>query len=182
MASARSDFQFRVDLVLALARAAREEARRAIKSRTLRSGLEIETDVSSFAAKNVRVFLTLPFHWAIYYHDGRGPVRARPGKWLAFYRDPNDDPRTSHGRLHPRRPEERRRLTRAEFKRDLASGKLIATKFVGPAAPHPFFTEGMAGLRAKADALAVRETDRYVRETLSADRLLFVRDRIVLAL
>lgn len=179
MASARSDFQYRVDVALGLARAAREEARRAIKSRTLREGLEVRADVSSFTARNVRVFLHLPFHWAIYYHDGRGPVRAKKGKWLAFYRNPDDDPRTSHGRLHPRRPEDRRRLTKAEFKRDLASGKLIATKFVGPAAPHPFFTEGMGGVRAKADAVALRETDRFVRETLAAEKLLNVRGKIV---
>lgn len=99
------------------------------------------------------------YYWALYYHDGRGSIRARPGKFLVFFRDPDDDPRISGtARDYPRRAAENRRLrlSKAEFRSLLKSKRLIATKRVGPASAHPFFERGYARLQSKFGPTLVR--------------------------
>lgn len=99
------------------------------------------------------------YYWALYYHDGRGSIRARPGKFLVFFRDPDDDPRISgSARNYPRRAVDNRqlRLSKAEFRSLLKSRRLIATKRVGPASAHPFFEQGYAALQSKFGPVLVR--------------------------
>lgn len=128
---------------------ARNRARTKIQSATLRDSLEIELQPVSSA-----VVVGVPHYWAIYYHDGRGPVRAKPGKWLVYFKDPADDPRLTAG--FPVRATDIIRLTREQFLAALAADQLIVTKSVGPADPHPFFTRGMDGFQGKVHAPAKR--------------------------
>jgi hypothetical protein len=98
--------------------------------------------------------ITVPQYWAVYYHEGRGPVHARAGGLLCFFPDRKDDPRlqglTGLSRARPRR------LTKTEFYGFLAENDflraadlppvMIVTESVGPAKGVPFFTQGLRTL------------------------------------
>lgn len=128
---------------------AQKQARSKIKSETLRH----ELFVKLFPQTN-EVVVGVPHYWAIYYHDGRGPVRAKPGHFLVYFKDPADDPRIKAG--YPVRASDIIHLTRDQFLEALAQNKLIVTRSVGPAAPHPFFTDGMKSFPEKAHGPAKR--------------------------
>lgn len=109
-------------------------AREACKSRTLAKSMElIEGAVPGEARINV------PHYWAVFYHDGRGPIRAKPGHYLVYFKRPEDDPRTDGGSNYPTRSAEVRRLSRNEFYRYLREGKIVVTRSVGPAPGNKFF-------------------------------------------
>lgn len=117
-------------------------------------------------------FIEVPFYWAVYYHDGRGPITARPGKYLAFFKDPDKDPRIP-GRNYPVRSADvrtlREAISKAEFRRLVDSGELILAKRVGPAKAHPFFGSGMAVVARDAGRIAQAEMSAFVRECLGDD-------------
>lgn len=116
-------------------------------------------------------FVEVPFYWALYYHDGRGSIKARPGKYLAFFKNPERDPRIQGG--YPVRAADVRSLrdaiSKSEFRRLVDSGELILAKRVGPAKAHPFFTQGMAMVVRDAGAIARQELTQFVRECLGDD-------------
>jgi len=138
-----------------LGKLALDKARGKVESKTLRDALRIELRPDIFG-----VSVGAPHYWAIYYHDGRGPVRAAPGKWLVYFKDPADDPRIKRG--YPVRAADIIRLSRSQFLEALAKDQLIVTKSVGRAKAHPFFTRGMQGMDQRAHAPA----KRFVREML----------------
>lgn len=143
------------------------------QARALRNDLRIE--VVNVSEVNSEARLVVDFYWALYYHDGRGPIRARAGKFLVFFRDPDDDPRINGAaRLYPRRASSIRRLnlSKGEFNRLLRSGRLIATKRVGSAKAHPFFELGFASLQARYGSRISALFSECVRESLAADDLL----------
>lgn len=131
-------------------------ARAACTSRTLRQALKVERTPTGFT-------LVVPHYWAQFFHDGRGPVNARPGHKLVFYKNPADDPRISGG--YPVRLSDVRRLTKAEFYRDWRAGKLIVADRVGPAGPNEFMGDALttraaqivAQVSADAATQAVRD-------------------------
>lgn len=129
-------------LLAEIGQLARRQAASKIQSETLRASLFVDIVPTE---NTVRV--GVPHYWAIYYHDGRGPVRAQPGKFLVYFKDPAKDPRIANG--YPERAASIVRLSREEFKEALARDELIVVKSVGPAAPHPFFTRGMDGFQDK---------------------------------
>lgn len=117
-------------------------------SQTLARDMDIEILGPEFA----RVFV--PYFWAIYHHDGRGPIEAKPGKFLVFFPDKRADPRTAGGRRYPRTEADILHLTKQQFydgisrnRRRLEVGNpqpfMIATRSVGPATGVPFFREGL---------------------------------------
>lgn len=132
-----------------------ETARAACTSRTLRDALRVTRNENGLQ-------ITVPHYWAQWFHDGRGPVTARPGHKLVYYKNPSDDPRISGG--YPVRLSDVRRLTRAEFYRDLRAGKLIVAERVGPAGPNQFMGDNLtlaAGPRvAQASAQAASDLTR----------------------
>lgn len=128
---------------------AREQARRKLESQTLRDAMFVD-----IVPEEDKVVVGVPHYWAIYYHDGRGPIRAKPGKWLVYFKDPSQDPRIKNG--YPERAASIVRLSREQFLDALARDELIVVKSVGPAAPHPFFTRGMDGFQDKVHAPARR--------------------------
>jgi len=129
-------------LLAEIGRRAAAQAKSKLDSQTLKDSLSIELVPQ---AKTVTV--GVPHYWAIYYHDGRGPIQAKPGHWLVYFKDPANDPRIARG--YPERAADIVRLTREQFYHSLKAGELIVTKRVGPAAPHPFFTRGMDGFQDK---------------------------------
>ncbi len=148
----RSDLPFRDPMIRLLAeigRMAKAQARGAIDSQTLKDALTIDL----FPIEQQAV-VGVPHYWAIYYHDGRGPINAKPGKFLVYFKDPANDPRIARG--YPERAADIIRLTKAQFYNSLRAGELIVTKHVGPSTPHPFFTRGMDGFQDKVHPAARR--------------------------
>lgn len=135
-----------------------EIARAACQSKTLRAAIRVVPQEDGFV-------LNVPHYWAVFYHDGRGPVVAAPGKKLVYYKNPADDPRIAGG--YPVRLSQVRRLSKAEFYRDLRAGKLVVVDSVGPAPPHEFMGDA---LTAKADPIVAQASDQAcsqaVREAL----------------
>lgn len=115
------------------------------------------------------VTVEVPFYWAVYYHDGRGPVRARPGHKIVYFKDPNDDPRINGAaRNYPVRAAQIRRLSKKQFYRFLKSGKLVAVDKVGSAEAHPFFTEGLRNFKNRISGRPGGHFSSHVLEELDS--------------
>jgi len=138
---------FKQRLLEQIGRIAVRIARSQIQSETLKDSLFIELRPSTD-----QVVVGVPHYWAVYYHDGRGPIRAKPGKWLVYFKDPSEDPRIQRG--YPERAADIVRLTREQFYEALNRDQLIVTKSVGPAEGHPFFTRGMSSLSGEVGPVA----------------------------
>jgi hypothetical protein len=152
-----------------------------IPSKTLRRSLSPE-----FSPGDTKGALNVPYYWSYWYHFGRGPVTKGPGEgFLVWYKDPSQDPRLSRG--YPLVPEQVKRLTPAQFKRDKADGKLVISKKSGkPSKNYPFFSNeaggGMAGLTDEVDKLAAEKTNEYVLGKLKKAGLLNVTKKINIGL
>jgi len=153
------------------------------RARALREDLRIQ--ILNVDESGAEALVLTDFYWAVYYHDGRGPISAKPGKFLVFFRDPRDDPRHNGGSLnYPKRAANVRtlRLTKGEFSMMLRTGRLIATKRVGPAEAHPFFDVGFASLQARYGPQVARAFGDCVVELLAADDLLNGREEATFSL
>lgn len=138
---------------------------------SIRRSLTIQEEPPNAGGAVARV--VTPYYWATYYHDGRGPIRAKPGKFLVYFKDPDRDPRHSFSaRRYPERVSDIRRLTKAQFYEALAKGELIVVKRVGPAPAHPFFDVGARGLQTDLAAAAAELLERFTVECLEAEGLL----------
>lgn len=144
---------------------ARTIVRRAIESRTLRRSLDCVRDRQ---ARVPTIRLTVPQYWAIYYHDGRGPVTARPGKFLVYFRSIEDDPRVRGGLDYPVRATQIRRLALSveEFKELRKQGKLIVRKKVGATRPRPFY-ERLRNFQARVAPKIQRRFRSHVQQELA---------------
>ena len=150
-----------------------------IPSTTVRTFMYPE--VTSPTSGSVRV----PLYWASWYHDGRGAIRARNKQYLVYYLNPADDPRLSGGR--PQRPEQVISLSKfpGRLEKDLASGKCVMVKSVGPSRiNYPYFDDknalGMRGFVEKLDELGIDSLDDYGKGRLRSKGLLNRRVRVVL--
>jgi hypothetical protein len=166
--------QFLREALLAVARRARRHVTPKIPSRTLRAALQvsIEETVGVMFAR-----LHLPHYWAIYAHDGRGPISKQRG-FLVFFRNPDDDPRLAAG--YPERAAAIRHLTREQWRaglernrRHIAAGgdpfdaPMIVVRRVGPAQGAFFFTRGMAGFLESEASPEIRERfDRFIQQVI----------------
>lgn len=147
---------------------ARDRVLPQIESDTLRAALEIIIETASDGA---RARLHIPHYWAVYYHDGRRGFSAPAGGFLVFYEDARDDPRLKGGR--PVTEADVRHLTKGEFVEGLKCNRarklagevpfMHVVKSVGPADPHPFFTDGMVGFSEEVAPEVFREFDAYMR-------------------
>jgi len=146
--------------------------RKSIGSRTLRAALQLIINESE-----ERADLFIPHYWAVYYHDGRGPVRPVNARKLVFFDDPRDDPRLRNGR--PVRESEVQRLTKEQYLEGLRRNAdravrglrpfMYVVDSVGPAAPRPFFTELEAGAAQRADDVVLRVFERELLADLDKD-------------
>lgn len=138
MAASNDPLVFKIELAQKMAQRVRDRVRTLIQSQTLKRSLEVRITTTG---TQVGAEIFLPQYWAVYYHDGRGPVRPVNGKFLVYFADIEDDPRVNGGKDYPTRVNQIRRLTLdpAEFRRLVQEGKLIVREKVGPSTPHPFF-------------------------------------------
>lgn len=81
-----------------------------IRSNQLRRGMRREQRGESSWA------LHIPHFWAVYFHDGRGPVYSKRNGYLVWFRNPNNDPRLRGG-LTPERLSQTRRLSKVDFQK-----------------------------------------------------------------
>ena len=133
-------------IAFSIAVLAKDIARVATDSQRIKEAMVVKALGFSIAAVEV------PFYWAVYYHDGRGSIRARPGHKIVYFKDPDDDPRINGAaRNYPKRAAEIKKLSKRQFYKFLGEGKLVAVDKVGPAGPHPFFTQGLKGLKTVTD-------------------------------
>lgn len=179
----KTNEEFLNDVVLKIGLIGFGQARRAINSRTLREHLDLFVDAVGEAVLNV------PHYWAVHYHDGRGPVKARPGHKLVWFANPEEDPRLTGG--YPKEKADVRRLTRAQFQNALRrnlqarrQGKappVIITTFSVGTDPELFFdnNDGMRGFKNKAFKTARNDFSKHVRDTLNEEGLLNDKDTAV---
>lgn len=160
--------QFTSRLRFQLASAARDSAAKAAKSKTIANSLEVvKLPSGEFVVES-------PFYWAVYYHDGRGAIRARPGHKLVYFRNPDDDPRIGGAaRNYPKKRSDIRRLTKAQFYRFLRdpNSGMIVRDSVGPSKGDPFFTRGLRNFPARAGRAVVVEVSKFITETLGDEIL-----------
>ncbi len=167
----RSSLEFRIDLVREIAEQVKRRARSLIESRTLKRALDSRIVTNGTTYVGAEVFI--PHYWAVYYHDGRGPVRPVNGKFLVYFARIEDDPRVAGGRDYPQRASQirRLRLDPAEFRRLVKEGKLIVKRSVGPVQGKRFF-ERIGGRTMKSvGSRALREFRRYAKQDALVDVL-----------
>lgn len=143
------------------------------RARALREDLRVQ--IIDVDEQTSEAAVLTDYYWAVYYHDGRGPINARPGKFLVFFRDPDDDPRIDgSARNYPRRASDIQRLnlSKGDFGRLLRSGRMIATKRVGPAEGHPFFEVGFAALQSRYGPKLSALFSTFIKQFLADDDLL----------
>lgn len=153
------------------------------KAKSLRDDLKLQIINVGELTSEARIISD--FYWAIYYHDGRGPIQARPGKFLVFYRNPDDDPRIGGAaRNYPRRLAEVEplRLSKAAFNQLLRAGKLVMTQRVKGAPAHPYFEVGFAALQARYGNKVEAIMSRCVTGLLAQEGLLDFEDEAIFEL
>lgn len=115
--------------------------------------------------------LFIPHYWAVYIHDGRGPIPPDGNRLLVYFANPKDDPRIQGG--YPERVSQIRKLSRTEFHAGLAENAehkrlglspfMFVLKSVGPAAGTPFFTSGMVGLVGEVTPQVAAQFDTFIQ-------------------
>lgn len=172
--------QWRARLLGLLVRAAMDQARPGIPSRTLRRDLLAELDPSGRTA-----FVVSPYYWALHVHDGTKAVWHAPtsgGKRLyVFYRNKRDDPRTDGGRRYPRRAAAMRPLTDDEYDKALRRNRerrkrgqppfayfVRAVRSPTPTPGAGFFDTSrvMRGYVQRGEAIIAEELETLVRREL----------------
>lgn len=161
------------EILTAIGEAELERVKVLIGSATLRQAIFLAVYVSLDQAR-----LIVPHYWAVYYHDGRGPVSPVSARKLVFFDDPlSNDPRLQGG--YPRRASDIRRLSRDEYLEGLernaerrAAGLppfMFVVDSVGPARPRPFFDQLANNASARAGPVVKRIFDRHIQELLQND-------------
>lgn len=110
-----------------MARAALRQLRPHMPSRAMRRDSFIAID------RNQIAYVVIPYYWALYVHEGRGSLRpGNPPKFLVWFANKRDDPRTRGGTRYPRREKDRVRLTKAQWDAGLRANKARRKRGLGP--------------------------------------------------
>lgn len=151
-----------------------QRARAAVKSNTLKAALRIRQSSDPLAAS---AFVGVPHYWAVYYHDGRGSVRAK-GLYLVWFRDKASDPRLAGG--YPVKRSQIRHLTPDQFQEGLeknreakAAGEpavMIYVPSVGPADGRPFLRDGLVGVVDDAHNISKAAFAEYVLSVIPKEK------------
>ncbi len=154
---------------------ARLEVGRVLESGTLRRALNCRVDATG---ADVEAILSVPHYWAIYYHDGRGEIRAKKGKVLVWFASIEDDPRVNASG-HPIRVSDRKklRLSKTQFRRLQKAGKLIVSTKSGPAKGKPFY-KVLRGLGGRVGDIANGEIENLILDGLKKDGSFRVKETI----
>lgn len=139
-----------------------EKARPQIPSRTLRRALEVRINPT-----DLRAILHIPHYWAVYVHDGHGPIEPVARQWLAFFPDKTKDPRTDFAQNYPVRVTDivslHDAMTDEEFKEAKRERDLVFSKRSPAREGTPFFEDGLAGSASIVTPL-VRDEMRALME------------------
>ena len=152
--------QFLIDVAKAMAYRFRDLAAKESNSRAIGESLQVVSTEGKVAVET-------PYYWALYYHDGRGAIKAKSGHRLVYFKDIADDPRIS-GRNYPERASDVKRLTKDQFYkflRDPSKGMVVADR-VGPTEGDPFFTRAGRKFGRIACQVVESEMSSYVRSVL----------------
>lgn len=148
---------------------ARKRARAANPSKTLNRAMQIKVDSDIIGR------IHLPHYWAIFVHDGRGPIRAK-GKKLVYFANPANDPRLEGG--YPITRSDIKHLTREQYREGLERNRelrgtgqvyMYVVDSVGPAVGTHFFDKGMLGFETVVNRIVKEELDRVVSEVLISE-------------
>jgi len=161
------------EILTAIGQAELERVKLLIGSSTLRRAIFLAVYASLGEAK-----LIVPHYWAVYYHDGRGPVSPVNARKLVFFEEPlRNDPRLQGA--YDVRADDIRRLSRDEYEEGLernaerrAAGLppfMFVVDAVGPAAPHPFFDQLKINAANRAGPTVARIFDQHIQEALDGD-------------
>jgi len=138
-------------------------------SQTLAASLSILTQQVGLRVSMAGIYI--PHFWAVFVHDGRGPITPKEAKVLVWFRDREEDPRLQGG-ITPERAYRipRLKMTPEEFKRARATGQIIVAKRSGPVAGNPFFSNspggGMHGFGRQVRPLIRADFEELIRSAL----------------
>lgn len=151
----------------------------------------LQSSLTTVVTSDTTGLLTLPYHWAEFVHNGRGAVSARGKKFLIFFPNKADDPRTLGGTDYPRTPGSRRSLSQEDLRRFSAINRerrkagqppiMVFAKMVKPgkqAMPgKQFYVEGLRLFPQRFDLVRVIDTlNRIVGQTApNGSRSLVIR-------
>jgi len=145
---------------------ARRRARAAAPSKTIKRAMQLKID------SDIQGRIHIPQYWAVWYHDGRGPIRAK-GRKLVFFANPKDDPRLAGG--HPVTRGSVKHLTEKQYTAGLKRNKelkgtglvhMFVVDFVQGAQGFHFFDRAMVGIVPIIDQIIKEEVDRVVKEII----------------
>lgn len=157
MAATTEDRRFFRLLTERLGKLGIAKARPRIPSRTLRRAL------ISIRITDQQIKMHITHYWAHWVHEGRGPIRPGTGRFLAWYRNPRDDPRLSAfgGQTPPRASQLvglKQAINAAQFRRDADAGKIVFVERADKVTGVPFFSNdaggGMRGFVDQANTFA----------------------------
>lgn len=132
---------------------------RSIVPRSMKQRLSVVTTPS-------RAWVSVPYYWAIYLHQGRPGYSGN----IIYFTHPNLDPRIKGG--YPVKQSDVRHLTGIEYARLKAFGHgMITRTFVGPAKARPFFDDALThdpAFHTKLDKIVLREIERRLKLEVKA--------------
>ena len=159
-------------LVDAIGKLALQHVTPKIRSRTLQRAIRYYR--TTF--RSGRLFI--PHFWAIYQHDGRGPVKVKNARSLVFFVNPADDPRLAGG--YPIKLSQIKKLTKEQFRAGMQENARLyadnpsggrmqhmvyveSVKKTGPGKSYKFFEDGMRDFVGRVHPLARRHMQDLVR-------------------
>ena len=169
----RLDNIFFRSLTQRFGRLATIKARPRIPSRTLRRALVV------LRITDQQVSMHITHYWALYVHQGRGTVTPDTGQFLAWYRNPREDPRLSPfgGQTPPRASQliGLRQINQAQFKADARAGKIVFVERAGKVTGIPFFSNqaggGMHGFVDEANQFATPLVRKHILDRIGKENL-----------
>ena len=93
-----------------MAKAAVSRTKKFITSTTLRNALDYRLTLTRGL-----ITLKIPHYWAVYVHNGFGPLGPKKKGYYIYFKDKRLDPRTKGGSSYPVKPSDRRSLTKGEY-------------------------------------------------------------------
>ncbi len=165
--------EFKLRLLRKLGNIGLKHIRPKVTSRTLKLQLRLDFDT---LLRFVDIYV--PHYWALIHHDGRKSVKPVTARKLVWFPDIRNDPRVAGGLQYPIRMDQRRRLTKAQFKAGVLRNKtqpgfMVISKKSGPTKRpnNPFFVEGTGPeFKRDVDAAALELTEKFILKGLITDK------------
>lgn len=146
-----------------------------IPSRTLQQALtyEIVGRAGFSPTQHPTVYISLPHYWAAFVHDGRPAVHPVNARFLVWFAEPRDDPRTEGTRNYPVRKSDVRRLSPQAWEYGLEQNRInkkaglppymIVTVSSGPVTANRFFSDFTDQFANLIEPLIASEFEKFVK-------------------